>query len=132
MLYVMDCHQASMFTLSECKRIIQVEVEKQHLAKKLQKFNRLCTSYGTHRTCSIWKCILRGFSPQISTDFNTNLKRLEKVVSQEGLTRKLSVRRQKDESQNGCFKKTKHAKFSEKRTFLTLVILEEVEANWFV
>ena len=23
------------------------------------------------------------------------------------------------ESQNGCFKKTKHAKFSEKRTFLT-------------
>ena len=31
-----------------------------------------------------------------------------------------SVIRQKDESQNGCFKRTKHAKFSEKRTFLTL------------
>ena len=31
----------------------------------------------------------------------------------------LSVIRQKGESQNGCFKKTKHAKFSEKRTFLT-------------
>ena len=30
-----------------------------------------------------------------------------------------SVIRQKDESQNGCFKKTKHVKFSEKRTFLT-------------
>ena len=30
----------------------------------------------------------------------------------------LSVIRQKDESQNGCFKKPKHAKFSEKRTFL--------------
>ena len=30
-----------------------------------------------------------------------------------------SVIRQKDESWNGCFKKTKHAKFSEKRTFLT-------------
>ena len=30
-----------------------------------------------------------------------------------------SVIRQKDEYQNGCFKKTKHAKFSEKRTFLT-------------
>ena len=29
-----------------------------------------------------------------------------------------SVVRQKGESQNGCFK-TKHAKFSEKRTFLT-------------
>ena len=31
---------------------------------------------------------------------------------------KSSVTRQKGESQNGCFKKTKHAKFSEKRTFL--------------
>ena len=30
-----------------------------------------------------------------------------------------SVIRQKGESQNGCFKKTKHAKFSKKRTFLT-------------
>ena len=30
-----------------------------------------------------------------------------------------SVIRQKDKSQNGCFKKTKHVKFSEKRTFLT-------------
>ena len=29
------------------------------------------------------------------------------------------VRRQKGESQNGCCKKTKHARFSEKRTFLT-------------
>ena len=29
------------------------------------------------------------------------------------------VIRQKGESQNGCFKKTKHAKFSEKLTFLT-------------
>ena len=33
---------------------------------------------------------------------------------------KLLVIRQKRESQNGCFKKTKHAKFSEKWTFLTL------------
>ena len=30
------------------------------------------------------------------------------------------VMRQKGESENRCFKKTKHAKFSEKRTFLTL------------
>ena len=29
------------------------------------------------------------------------------------------VIRQKGKSQNGCLKKTKHAKFSEKRTFLT-------------
>ena len=31
-----------------------------------------------------------------------------------------SVMRQKDEAQNECFKKAKHAKFSEKRTFRTL------------
>ena len=31
----------------------------------------------------------------------------------------LSVIRQKGESQNGCFKKTKHTKFSENWTFLT-------------
>ena len=30
-----------------------------------------------------------------------------------------SVMRKKGESQNGCFKKTKHAKFSEKRKFVT-------------
>ena len=33
-----------------------------------------------------------------------------------------SVIRQNGESQNGCFNKTKHAKFSEKRTFLTPMI----------
>ena len=32
---------------------------------------------------------------------------------------KTSVIRQKDESQNECFKKTKHVKISQKRTFLT-------------
>ena len=31
----------------------------------------------------------------------------------------LSAIRQKGESEKGCYKKTKHAKFSEKRTFLT-------------
>ena len=35
-------------------------------------------------------------------------------------TNNSSVIRQKGESQYGCFKKTKHAKFSEKQTFLTL------------
>ena len=33
--------------------------------------------------------------------------------------KKSSITRQKHEYQNGCFKKTKHAKFSEKRTCLT-------------
>ena len=34
-------------------------------------------------------------------------------------SKNLSVIKPKGESQNGCFKKTKHAKFSEKKNFLT-------------
>ena len=47
------------------------------------------------------KVILQQKHPQASTDNS-------------------SVIRQKGESQNGCFKKAKHAKISEKQTFLTL------------
>ena len=36
-----------------------------------------------------------------------------------------SIIRQKGESQNGCFKKTEHVKFFEKRTFLTPMIFSE-------
>ena len=36
-----------------------------------------------------------------------------------------SVIMQKGESQNGCFKKTKHVKFSEKRTFLEMFVFSE-------
>ena len=43
-----------------------------------------------------------------------HLKRLNNI-----LIANSAVIRQKSESQNRCFKKTKHAKFSEKRTFLT-------------
>ena len=38
--------------------------------------------------------------------------------------------RQKDESQNGCFKKTKQAKFSEKRTFLTPWYAHIMSHSW--
>ena len=44
---------------------------------------------------------------------------IERPISKCQKTLNLSVIRQKGESQNGCFKKTKHAKFCEKRTFLT-------------
>ena len=37
-----------------------------------------------------------------------------------------SVIRQKGESQDGCFKKTKHTKFSEKRRFLTHCVYQGV------
>ena len=47
----------------------------------------------------------------LNPDLNTNLN--PRIFSN------LSVMSQKGESQNGCFKKTKHAKFSEKQTFLT-------------
>ena len=42
-----------------------------------------------------------------------------KTFSKDNFINQSSVIRQKGESQNGCFKKTKHAKFSEKQTFLT-------------
>ena len=42
-----------------------------------------------------------------------------KVTSNSGISKTIpSVIRQKGESQNGCFKKTKHANFSEKEHFL--------------
>ena len=37
-----------------------------------------------------------------------------------------SAIRQKDESQNGCYKKAKHAEFSEKQAFLTPVTYTHV------
>ena len=42
-----------------------------------------------------------------------------------------SVIRQKGEFQNGCFKKTKRAKFSEKRTFLTPWFVLLPYYRWF-
>ena len=56
---------------------------------------------------------LVSFVPQMEL-----LKNVAKVVKSLGrpIT---SVIRQQGESQNGCFKKTKHAKFSKKRTFFT-------------
>ena len=52
--------------------------------------------------------------------FATNIPILYPQLFSDGFRGyKLSVIRQKSESQNECFKKTKHAKFSEKRTFVT-------------
>ena len=48
----------------------------------------------------------------------TKIRQERKMLNLDFL-KKSSVIRQKGESQNGSFKKTKHAKFSEKRTFLT-------------
>ena len=42
-----------------------------------------------------------------------------------------SVISQKGESQNGCFQKTKHAKFSEKRTYFTPLIRTHLR-NWII
>ena len=49
---------------------------------------------------------------------NTNIQiTFQKIEIYRKLTFKSSVISQKDESQNGCFKKTKHAKFSLKHPF---------------
>ena len=42
---------------------------------------------------------------------------------------KPSVIRQKSQSQNGCFKKTKHAKFSKKRTFFYPLIAKTAKTR---
>ena len=39
---------------------------------------------------------------------------------------KSSVKRRKGESQNGCYKKTNHAKFSKNQTFLTLCHVKNI------
>ena len=43
---------------------------------------------------------------------------MKNILSQNVCSELSLVIRQRGESQNGCFKKTKHVKFSEKRTFL--------------
>ena len=45
--------------------------------------------------------------------------KIQKVRLEQEAKENSSVIRQKGESQNGCFNKTKHAKFSGKRTFFT-------------
>ena len=60
-------------------------------------------------SCSRWW-------PYYFRKLGPNIDMFSSFVSQ---NRNSSVIRQKGKSQNGCFKKTKHTKFSEKRTFLT-------------
>ena len=64
--------------------------------------------------------ILSSHSKYTIVFHKTNINNLKKskYISEVKLI-VLSVIRQKGESQNVCFKKTKHVKFSEKPTFLT-------------
>ena len=76
--------------------------------------------------CLYWtilKCISR---LKLQSHVDLNLMTLsdsrifqERMLSHWTLNQSLPVIRQKGESQKGCYKKTKHAKFSEKWTFLT-------------
>ena len=51
--------------------------------------------------------------------YQNNMRNTRKVMKKIIGKNKSLVIRQKGESQNGCYKKIRHAKFSEKRTFLT-------------
>ena len=67
--------------------------------------------------------LINGFcspAPFLINGFH-NPDRLDVDCKSDGILIYISslVIRQKGESQNGCFKKKKYAKFSEKRTFLT-------------
>ena len=65
------------------------------------------------------KTFINVHNMKIDCIFNDYLS-LKNIIKLTILNRNSSVIRQKGESQNWCFKKTKHAKFSEKRTFHTL------------
>ena len=81
----------------------------------LHKFAQVCANLHKihlHKYESFFKfMIFLSGDADLNPDLNTNLN--PRIFSN------LSVMSQKGESQNGCFKKTKHAKFSEKQTFLT-------------
>ena len=72
-----------------------------------------CTQGIIHNKTNLINRIKRGSTvTQLELlTFSTPTKKIK-------VTQIASVVRQKGESQNGGFKKTKHAKFSEKRTFL--------------
>ena len=64
------------------------------------------------------KTFINVHNMKIDCIFNDYLS-LKNIIKLTILNRNSSVIRQKGESQNWCFKETKHAKFSEKRTFVT-------------
>ena len=66
---------------------------------------------------SFYSCKLN-FTDQIKSHLLEGLM-LRNFCGRKMFSKIPSVIRQKGKSQNGCFKKTKHAKFSEKRTFFT-------------
>ena len=61
---------------------------------------------------------LRRSAPQLFSKISPNTQRNVNGITNLWKSCVSSVIRQTGESQNECFKKTKHAKFSEKRTFL--------------
>ena len=63
-------------------------------------------------SCSPTQCLITWMSDSEYSKSNIEICKLERCLQLVG-------NRQKGESQNGCFKKTRHTKFSEKRTFLT-------------
>ena len=64
------------------------------------------------------KTFINVHNMKIDCIFNDYLS-LKNIIKLTILNRNSSVIRQKGESQNWCYMKTKHAKFSEKRTFVT-------------
>ena len=74
------------------------------------------TLYETDLTFLLLKNVI-GLIYEITASFHGNLDNINKKVNHH--KNSLPVIRQKSDSQNGGNKKAKHAKFSEKRTFLT-------------
>ena len=85
-------------------------IEKTEAMKVL--FYCALTKIHLHKYESFFKFVIfLSGDANLNSDLNANLN--------PGIYSNLSVISQKCESQNSCFKKTKHATFSEKQTFLT-------------
>ena len=92
---------------------------------KCCKFFLKCTAHENISKADSWNTLASRIWSQCS--LSTPLKAVEnlrcsavfRACRNKTLAWNASVIRQKGESQNGCFKKTKYAKFSEKQTVLT-------------
>ena len=89
--------------------------------KKFEIFKNKVFTLGIKKFCPIYTAFTNIVSSYLEKHFKSLYEAiwmLRKSATLRTFICPFAIIRQNGESQNGCFKKTKHAKFSEKRTFL--------------
>ena len=90
--------------------------------KKFEIFKNKVFTLGIKKFCLIYIAFTNIVSSYLEKHFKSLYEAiwmLRKSTTLPTFICPFAIIRQKGESQNGCFKKTKHAKLSENRTFLT-------------